>query len=410
MNVRSGTLSRTDVYVQMPFRHLQFEKHSDVFKASYSMTFIVRNGENEIIHSKEIDRPIIVRTYEETVSYRLDIHFQSFSLMPGAYSLEVIAVDNLSSLRYRSKEQFTAVDFSLSSSLASSILFLDEMEVNNNGISLRPVLPPSLSMLKDSMGMFQEIYHTEQNDTVSVTDTYLRRNRAATQDERFHYLLPPYFTTSDLCSIPLDSIYYRSDSTFIVRRSGSLPYITFHPLPGTGESNIVRTIIVRKGGTADTIQFSKTIFRREHRLRSTLSLNEIVTAMKFILRKEEFDSLFAAEDEQKIIRIHQFWEHRGGKERRIDFERKVVEANALFSTCVDGFRTAMGIVYVICGSPDYIDCRGSFVETWYYTIGDRAYSFPFRRENDAIQHFQLTPYSVNESVWQYFVDRWRRKS
>ncbi len=127
------------------------------------------------------------------------------------------------------------------------------------------------------------------------------------------------------------------------------------------------------------------------------------------MREKEYDTLAALSGDAKSEKLMEFWESRGGIARKIEFEKKVIEANALFTTCVDGSKTAMGIVYIICGVPEYIECRGSYTETWYYPIGDRMHAFQFRRENEHSKTFELTPYSVYDAVWQWFVDRWRRK-
>jgi GWxTD domain-containing protein len=410
MNVQAGEKSRIDVYIQLPYSHLRFERQLEGFKASYSMTFIIRDSTNETVLTKEVDRPIFARSYEESVSSRPDVHFQPFIVSPGTYTLEIVSTDNLSLLRYRSKERFQAADFTSPGTIASSLLFLDDADADAKWISLRPILPSAISMLKDSLGIFQELYHVQQNDTITVADRYARQTPEREETIDFPYLMPPYSLRSDRCAAPFDSVYFRSETTFVAQRNGSMPFIRFNPLPGAGASALERTITVRHEGKNDTARFSRTFFRRAHQLRSALSMDETAAAMKFIMRQEEYDSLVAAEGEGRIARLRQFWEPRGGTARKTEFERKVMEANTLFTTCVDGSRTAMGIVYFICGIPDYIDCRGPYLESWYYTIGDRAYAFQFRRDDDRFQHFELTPYSVNESVWQYFVDRWRKKS
>ena len=111
MNVRSGDQSRIDIYIQMPYRNIRFEKTADGFRASYSMTFIIRDKNKVIVQTKEVSRPIMTKTYEETVSPRLDFHFQSFTLIPNDYNIEVVATDNLSQLRYKHLEMFKRKSF-----------------------------------------------------------------------------------------------------------------------------------------------------------------------------------------------------------------------------------------------------------------------------------------------------------
>lgn len=409
MNVKAEEQSRIDIYIQLPFNNLRFEKTIDGFKGSYSMAFIVRDKTNEIVQTKEIDRKINVRTYEESVSQRFDFFFQSFILIPGRYIVEMISTDDRSNLRYRHREEIAVKNFNEQKVSASNILFLNTMLKDAKGISIRPILPSSISLLQDSVGKFQEIYHVQKHDTITIVESYSVPTLAEGKEQSFSYFLPPYKATQSECKSEYDSVYFKKDSTFMADRDGTIQIFQFYPLPAVGSTLMDTRIIVRRNGVADSIDFSKLVYRRDPRYRSTLSINEVLSAMRYILREQEYDSLVMAEGENQNILINKFWESRGGFERRKEFERRIFEANALFTNCLDGSRTAMGIVYIVCGTPDYIDCRGSFVESWYYNIGERAFAIQFKRDNDETSFFDLYPFSVNESVWQYFVDRWRRK-
>jgi GWxTD domain-containing protein len=115
---------------------------------------------------------------------------------------------------------------------------------------------------------------------------------------------------------------------------------------------------------------------------------------------------------ERRIRITMFWEKHGGAIRQKEFDDRVREANELFSSCVEGWKTPMGITYIICGPPDYVECQGFGNEIWYYDLGgNRGLSVPFRLnlENEFGKYYEIVPFSVNDYLWQQFVDRWRRQ-
>ncbi len=409
MNVKSGSESRIDTYIQIPYNHLRFEKTKEGFKALYSLLFIIRDGNDEIVQTKEIDRTIMSKAYEETVSSRYDFHLQTFVIPPNSYTMEIVSTDNLSHLRYTFRKKFTVNDYTDSTVNASSILFLDTMTADEKGISLRPIMPASISQLHDSVGMFQELYGIRTNDTVTISEQYSLPFAKPGNDRSYSYLIPPYRITDDACAEQFDSVYYRKDSTFISTKNGTVQLFQFYPLPDIGNTKLDRTISVNRDGRRDSLLYTQKIFRRDHRYYSSLSFEEVTSAMRFILREQEYDSLMAVDGDERNKRINLFWEQRGGMDRRKEYERKIVEANSLFTTCMDGCRTPMGIVYIICGVPDYIDCRGTFNESWFYNIGNRTFSIQFRQENAESHYYEIIPFSVNESVWQYFIDQWRRK-
>lgn len=409
MNVKSGDQSRIDMYIQMPYKNIRFEKSADGFKASYSLTFVIKDNAKEIIQTKEIDRTIQARTYEETVSSRFDFYFQSFLLAPNEYNIEVVAKDQISSLRYTHREKFTAQNYSDSAHVASTILFLNTMLRDEKGITIRPILPTSLSLLSDSIGMFQELYNIRMNDTIQISETYRMHRTQEKSEQSFAYLMPPYRVTAQSCGNNFDSVYFRKDSVFRAARNGTLQVFQFHPLPSYGGSAIDRAIYVKRNGTIDSVVFSKNVFRRNKRYLSSLSIDEEISAMRYIMREQEYDSLVSPTNNDKNVTVNAFWEHRGGDAHRKEFEQKIVEANALFTSCVDGSLTPMGIVYIVCGTPDYIDCRGTYIESWLYNVGDRVFPIEFRRVGEQSSIFELIPFSINESIWQYFIDQWRKK-
>jgi GWxTD domain-containing protein len=410
MNVKGAEGSRIDLYFQIPYRNLRFEKNIDGYKASFSVTFIIRNKNNEIIQTKELERSVRVKTYEESVSYRFEGIVQSFVLNPSEYIMEVVTNDYLSQLRYKQSARIEAKRFTDSTVTASTILLLDTVIYDKKGVSLRPIFASSLSLLKDSFGTFQELYNVLENDTVTITESFIRTKRNESEGSPFRYLSPPYRVRMDECVELWDSIYYKIDSTFVVPKNGTQQIIQYYPLPSEGYNKIDKQIVTSGKSKNDTLRFSNNYFIRNRKLVNSVSIDEVTAAMRYILREEEYDSLVSVFGQERNKRIEQFWESRGGLDRRKEYEFRILEANMLFTACANGSETPMGVVFIICGIPDFIECQGGITETWFYSWGERTFSVPFRREKEHITYYVLPPFSVNESLWQYYIDRWRRKN
>jgi GWxTD domain-containing protein len=408
MNVKSGNDSRIDVYLQMPYINLRFEKMIEGYKASFAVTFIIRNKDGEIIQTKELERKVIAKTFEESISTRFDALLQSFIVQSSEYSMEIVTVDHLSQLRHKELKQIKPKNYSDSKVSASTLLLLDTVIVNEKGLSLRPVFPALLSRLNDSFGIFQELYNVHEGDTVKIAESFSKPKDQKNEKNSFVYYIPPYRVKPNGCSEEIDSVYLKMDSTFLVTKNDIQQVIQFYPLPASGYNKIDRRIIVTRNSKSDTIRFSNAYFLRARSLQSSLSFQEITGTMRYIMREEEYDSIAGMDAEEGIKRIIRFWETHGGAERRTEFERRIREANGLFTECTNGAETPMGIVFIICGIPDFIECRGGMTETWFYNIGERAFPIQFRRENENSAYYTLLPFSVNDSLWQYFIDRWRR--
>ncbi len=408
-NVRAGTGSRVDLYTQLPYDRLRFERKAGGYTASYAMTYLFRNSAGEIVSSKEADRSIVVQQYEETIAQRFDFVLQSFTVPPGRYTVEVISTDNVSQLRYRTTETVAVDSFTGPGISASSVLFLDTILSDERGKSLRPILPGHISLLRDSVGMFQEVYGMSAGESISVRMEYLQHPPVETSDGSFLYFNPPYRVGSDDCKKEFDRVVYRHDSTIVAERSGTIQLFQFYPLPPIGTTAIRRTITVSTGETVDSVQIHHSVHRRDWRYHSTPTDDEILASLRYIVREKEYDSLTAVHGEARRRKIRQFWEARDGLGRQQEFERRIAAANTLFSSCLPGSSTPMGIAFIVCGPPDYVECRGPYYETWFYHLGDRAFSIQFRRENDQFPYYEMIPFSVNETLWQYYIDQWRKK-
>ncbi|HAP35306.1 MAG TPA: hypothetical protein DCQ28_04955 [Bacteroidetes bacterium] len=408
MNVKSGNDSRIDVYLQMPYTNLRFEKTVEGYKSSFAVTFIIRNMDSEIIQTKELERKVIAKSYEESISPRFDALLQSFIVQSSEYSMEIVSVDHLSQLRYKEVKQIKPKNYSDSKVSASTVLLLDTVIADEKGLSLRPVFPALLSRLNDSFGIFQELYNVHEGDTVTIVESFSKPKAQKTEENSFVYYIPPYRLIQNGCGEEIDSVYLEMDSTFLVTKNDLQQIIQFYPLPASGYNKIDRKIIVTRNSISDTIRFSNTYFLSSRSPQSPLTFEEIAGTMRYIMREAEYDSIVGLDAENGIKRINRFWETHGGAERRTEFERRIREANGLFTECTNGAETPMGIVFIICGTPDFIECRGGMTETWFYNIGERAFPIQFRRENENIAYYTLLPFSVNDSLWQYFIDRWRR--
>lgn len=403
--------SRLDVYVQTQYSQLHFERNDELFKGSYTVSFIVRDLNESVVRSKDVERSLVARSYGETVSSRRDAFLQTFFLSPGTYLLDIIIVDNSSGLRQRHRQKVEAKNFSTENFCASDYLLFENAQSDQRGISLRPMFPSELSFARDSIGMFQEVYNLQRGDTVRLHLAYTcpRREELAKPVSKS----TPYLLRPSQCIRPADSTYYSSDSVFIAGTNGTVQIFQYFPKPAVGVSSITRTVYHSRNGISDSsVNTIKTSIYPSTFPRYS-GVDEEIDALSAIARGNEVDSMRTGSlPIERRIRITMFWEKHGGAIRQKEFDDRVREANELFSSCAEGWKTPMGITYIICGPPDYVECQGFGNEIWYYDLGgNRALSVPFRLnlENEFGKYYEIVPFSVNDYLWQQLVDRWRRQ-
>lgn len=410
MNVRDGSRSRLDIYFLMQYNRLKFEKTSGVFKASYTVTVVLLDSTTAQIKTEERDRTVEVKTYEETISQSADFFMLSFAVLPGTYTIKSTSTDNLSQLHYQTIQKTEARDYSSPAVFASTPLFLDTSMTQSSGVVLRPIFPYMLTRERNSFGVFQELYQLQSGDTIKLSMSFYGAKKTEEQSPQNASFAPPYRVASSSCSMNTDSLLFTSDSIFIASQGESKHVIQFFPMPPKGFVTVQRTITAYRNGDSVVSTSTHDIFVQNSLIPNRLPLSEVVQVMQYVLRNDEFHSLDTLSDSEKLVWIKTFWKEHGGEIRQNEFQKRISEANSLFSSYCRGALTPMGITYIVCDQPEYIECRGSFGEIWYYNIGERAFSIEFRALHaDRPNYFEIAPFSINENLWQYFVERWRKK-
>ena len=413
LNVYTKDGNRLDIYFQIPYSHIHFEKDFDLFKASYTASFVLRDDNGSIVRANDVDRTVVAESYAETVSSLRDAFLKMFYVPPGDYTLDIIVADNWSHTVSRRHQKVEVVNFSKEDFCAGDYLLFEYARPGQQGISLKPLFPSGLSYVKDSIGMFQELYNLRRGDTVRLSLLYSIPSAHDTANTRITSLAPPYDLRLANCMHAPDSVYYRSDSVFVSSVDGVLQVFQNFPKMTAGWTTATRKIFLSRNGSVDSSVSTAVFSVHPPSFPRLNGVDEEIAAISCIALPQEIDTIRAgATIGDRLKRVLRFWEDHGGSLRRKEFYNRVEEANELFSSCTAGWKTPMGISYIVCGPPDYVECRGLTSEVWYCDMGNsRSFAIPFRKsfehENDL--YFEIVPFSVNDFMWGDFVSRWRRQ-
>ncbi len=146
------------------------------------------------------------------------------------------------------------------------------------------------------------------------------------------------------------------------------------------------------------------------------SANDLIESLRYITRNEEFKTIEEAEDTKKAI--DDFWLKRAGSFDRgkvliQEFYGRVQRANQYFTTWQEGWKTDMGLIYVIYGEPDIV-YKYYWGEEWIYSADNSSsksrQNFLFNREKMrySTQQHSLERDSNNEDSWHLTVYEWRK--
>jgi len=140
----------------------------------------------------------------------------------------------------------------------------------------------------------------------------------------------------------------------------------------------------------------------------------MVEAMRYLSSKKEFEDIKSSASVRKAL--DNFWLNKGGNADRTRqliriYYGRVQEANRLFTSYVEGWRTDRGMIYIIFGPPNTL-YRGDVTESWIYgtPTSTLALNFFFTKVNNPFSpnDFILSRAPIYESNWYRAVDIWRQ--
>jgi GWxTD domain-containing protein len=157
-----------------------------------------------------------------------------------------------------------------------------------------------------------------------------------------------------------------------------------------------------------------TVYRHHDNFPFLTEPEQLIPMLRFITTRQEYEDMAYAVDKKKAL--DEFWIRTSGNADRArqiikSYYGRAEDANRIFSSYVEGWRSDRGLVYIIFGQPNAV-YRDLNSETWVY--GDerssRSLNFNFVRvinpfsDND----FMLNRSELYKDEWYKSVDTWRQ--
>jgi len=241
--------------------------------------------------------------------------------------------------------------------------------------------------------LFQNYISATDTVRVSYFDSSVKKIYVKFYRRDFPLAAPPFsFDVSN----PFN---YKYDSLFTIAPGRSLV------LPSEGFYQLLIDTMRTEGFT---------LFRFTKGFPAVTSPARMIEAVRYLTSKREFDELKASPDPKTAI--DKFWVNAGNNQDRTrnlikKYYGRVQEANRLFSSFTEGWRTDRGMIYVVFGAP-HIVYRNSVNESWVYGQSGNPISlnFSFNKVNNPFtdNDYTLSRAPIYESNWHQAVDVWRQ--
>ncbi len=372
------SMNRLNVYVEVAYDELQFVKLEDGYQASYEISVVIFDQDGEQENGKIWKQTVSVQDYDQTNKQGIfDLSDEQFDLKPATYDVIVTLQDLETTFASKHKHTVHLRDFSKRNLALSSITFAKVTEDSLGVKSIRPEVTDPLKGLGQEIFAYFEIYHSHSGDQATL-EYRISGERTKTRIEETHNITLAEGRTIDYFKIPSDSLEHDSYKLAITVTNGIEKATTEKPF------------YIRWSGIPA----------------SSEDLETAIEQIKYIATKSEWDKIRKASDNKKLEEFKRFWQRHDptpGTEANEAMEAhyaRVEYANENFSaTQQKGWRTDMGMVYILLGAPDDVERnpfpRGSNpYEIWQYYRFNRSFVFV---DYTGFGDFHLsTPFSIYE--------------
>jgi GWxTD domain-containing protein len=142
-------------------------------------------------------------------------------------------------------------------------------------------------------------------------------------------------------------------------------------------------------------------------------INNLINTMVYISTSGEMGSFLATEDKRVVF--DNFWLNLGGNVENAQrmlklYFQRVKEANQQFTNYKEGWKTDMGIIHIIFGTPDNIIENAENIKWEYFSSPNRPkVAFDFVKKSNIFTgyHYELQRSPLHKDAWYDTVKKWR---
>ncbi|MCX6159002.1 MAG: GWxTD domain-containing protein [Ignavibacteriae bacterium] len=355
-----SAVGRLDLYVEIPLENISFKKVStgDNYESSLSLTLQIKNsaGDQVISHTYD-DKVTNTKTEQKNLAEKSVSSYKSYFLKPDSYKLFFILKDRNTNAEYTKETSFAVKNPVTDRVISSDIMLLSNYQLDSRGEKeITPVINGNVGTL-DGFYIFAEVWNRDENEILN------KQLNIKVIDEKEKTVFDS-----------LINVNLKTGSNSVIEKLYTDKYnignLRLEVYDGTRKIT-ERKFSCKWGDVPITLK----------------DLDNAVNQLQYIAKSSELDYINNAKtSEEKLKRFMKFWKsvdpspRTAKNELMIEYYNRIKIANERYSHYVEGWKTDMGMVFVINGSPSVID-RHPFeadskpYEIWTYYDINRQYIF-----------------------------------
>lgn len=371
----NDSLSRIDIFILVPYSSITFFKKKNFYTADYDLTIILKDSLGNRINSKTYSKSIYEYEQLETLGFsgKFQQSYYSFELKEGKITVEIQLYDRNSNATFYKSRTTSTLNFSKYNFALSGIMFLSEIQKDNDKFKITPYLSDNISDLP-KVFVFLEIYQLKviYSSCDFIYQILNFKGKEIYRSSRFSKSLSQL--TEQL--------------TFKLQFPQNLPEGTY----------FLRVNAIKQNRTNSFFTDSEVLAATERAFKISPSLSSLVLQnldksirqLKYVAYQKDIDYINEPKDspEEKLRRFNEFWKKLDPSpstelnEAFEEYYSRIKYANEHFKSYLEGWLTDQGMIYIVLGAPLTIEQRTDY----YYNRTYEIWTYPNNRQFIFLDH------------------------
>lgn len=379
-----GTRSRVDLYVEIPLKNMEFKKSKTIkntFVSKFDLNIDVKDKDGNVIYNNVSKEEVSTQeTGQEYLSQNSQILTRNLFLPPGNYDLIVSVFEQSTKKRSEKDKKIKVEDYSTPPLSISDVMIVSRLSSTDGKKVITPDVGRNVASI-DTFYLFYYVYKNNDDEKVEVNCRILD---------------------------PEKKEVYNKKETIDISSGLSFQNMVFMPVStadlGFGKYTIEITAASNNYNTTTDSYFENLTIDFPMPLKE---IDGLIEQLQYIAKSDEMDFMRNGKtDTEKQKRFLEFWKKKdpspNTKRNEImqEYYKRVLSANKFFTnTYTQGWRTDMGMVYIIFGEPNNIerhpyDMNSKPYEIWDYYQDNKQFVF--------VDNTGFGDYRLISPIWDTF--------
>ncbi len=350
-----GTRSRVDIYVEIPLKNMEFVKSKTIkntFISKFDLNIDVKDKSGNIIYNNVSKEEVSTQqTGQEYLSQNSQILTRNMFLPPGEYDVYVSVYEQGTKNKTEKERSIKVEDYSTAPLSISDVMIVSRLSSNDGKKTITPDVGRNVAAI-DTFYLFYYIYKNNDDEKIDVNCRILdpEKKEVYVKNETIDVTNGLAFQNQVFMAVPTSDLGYGKYTIEIKAASSNYDYST--------------------DSYFDNVAIDFPLPMKD--------IDILVEQLQYIAKGDEMDYIRDGKtDQEKQKRLLDFWKKKdpspNTKRNEVmqEYYRRVNAANKFFGNVYSaGWRTDMGMVYIIFGEPNNIERHPYEMDSKPYEVWD----------------------------------------